>query len=34
MKYLIPCAGLGTRLSPITDKIPKELVPINGKPVI
>ena len=29
---IIPLAGLGTRLLPITSVIPKELLPINGKP--
>jgi UTP--glucose-1-phosphate uridylyltransferase len=28
---IIPLAGLGTRLLPITSVIPKELLPINGK---
>jgi len=31
---IIPLAGLGTRLLPITSVIPKELLPINGKPAI
>ena len=29
---IIPLAGIGTRLLPITSVIPKELLPINGKP--
>ena len=29
---IIPMAGLGTRLLPLTSFIPKELLPINGKP--
>ena len=31
---IIPLAGLGTRLLPLTSVLPKELLPINGKPSI
>ena len=31
---IIPLAGLGTRLLPLTSVSPKELLPINGKPGI
>ena len=34
MKAFIPAAGLGTRLKPITDNIPKALIEINGIPLI
>jgi len=31
---IIPLAGLGTRLLPLTSVLPKELLPINGKPAL
>lgn len=33
-KVVIPIAGLGTRFLPVTKVIPKEMLPINGKPII
>jgi len=33
-KAVIPAAGFGTRLLPITSVVPKELLPVCGRPVI
>ena len=34
MTAVVFCAGLGTRLKPLTDTLPKALIPIAGKPLL
>ena len=34
MKIILLCGGKGTRLFPLTKKLPKPLIPIKGKPII
>ena len=34
MRVLILAAGYGTRLAPLTDEVPKELLPVGGRPII
>jgi len=34
VKCVVLCAGKGTRLLPITEKIPKVMIEVNGKPIL
>lgn len=34
MKAVVLCAGVGERLRPLTDEVPKPLIPVRGKPLL
>jgi NDP-sugar pyrophosphorylase family protein len=34
MKAIILAAGLGTRLKPLTDELPKAMLPLKDKPLL
>lgn len=34
MRLLVLCGGKGQRLRPLTERIPKALVPLHGKPIV
>ena len=34
LKAVIPAAGFGTRMLPATKALPKEMLPVAGKPLI
>ena len=33
-QVVVPCGGQGQRLAPITNDLPKVLVPIGGRPLL
>src|SRR5256885_1834562 len=34
MDAVVPAAGLGTRMLPLTRVVPKELLPLDGRPIV